>query len=87
MPDFDDPQGTSKHKNRCCVHAGALALAALMRDEEPPDCPHHTGTEAGVDSTSRRPLALNDDAGLAAALGLRLTDDPNFQGGNPPPAA
>ncbi len=78
---------TEHKKNLCCVHAGALTLAALMADAAPPDCTHHTDTEAGVDSTSSRPLALNDDAGLAAALGLRLSHDPHFEGGNPPPAA
>ncbi len=54
MPNLDDPHGLSDHRNRCCTHAGALALAALMSGEDTPDCPHHAATEPGVDSTSRR---------------------------------
>ncbi len=54
MPNLDDPHGLSDHRNRCCTHAGALALAALMSGEDTPDCPHHAATEPGVDSTPPR---------------------------------
>ena len=69
--------------NLCCADAGALVLAAMLAGEEPLPCPHHGGPMPAPMRPDRgRPIALNDDEALAAAIGMALNNKPSFPEGD-----
>lgn len=64
---------TEPPASECRCLGAAAALHYALSEKQAPTCPQHD-PEAGVDLT---PIALNNDAALAAKIGARLNKETN----------
>lgn len=68
-----------------CKRDVKALLHAGLKGDDLPECPNHPKRE--FDGTTT-PVALNDTAGLAAALGAAVTkNNRTFESGSTPPEA